>query len=127
MKNKISELNKALKALHRRFLENERVAAEKALETRLTPWSFLNLLTTDQNFLWIKPFSSLILDIDELDSEKTEITADDLSSAHERVMRTLYEPNSKIFEQIQYYIDHDGEFVLLNSRLNEILITLIKK
>jgi hypothetical protein len=78
MKHLVIELNKKLMNVHKRFLENECKTVEKTLGKHVSPLEFLQMLTQSQDFVWLKPFSALILDIDELTDEKDELNQEDV-------------------------------------------------
>jgi hypothetical protein len=63
----------ALFRLHKALLESERAAYEKSVGHVGSPYHFLQLLTDDPWFGWLRPFSQLIAAIDEsLDAKKPE-------------------------------------------------------
>lgn len=67
----------ALFRLHKALLESERAAYEKSVGHIGSPYHFLQLLTDDPWFGWLRPFSQLMAAIDEsLDAKKPEQRAD---------------------------------------------------
>ncbi|WP_295899322.1 hypothetical protein [uncultured Bdellovibrio sp.] len=126
MKDKIQNASRNLKNLHRRFLELERIAAEKYFERRISPFDFLQILTHDKNFAWLQPFSALIAEIDAFVDESEHIVATDLTCIKDQIDFVLHksEVNSKIYHRYQHHISEDPEFVMMHANLNEALSQL---
>ena len=78
MKAKIENLSVALKDVHKRYLELERIQAEDYYQKKITPFEFLMMLTQDKNFKWLQPFSALIAEMDSFADESDEMTSFDL-------------------------------------------------
>jgi hypothetical protein len=121
MKNKVIELNNQLKAVHRRFLENEKFEAQKKLERQLSPFDFFNLLTQDQNFAWLRPFSTLLADIDAFLDDTPAVNINDLARIHEQVTATLQKPGSQMASRFEFYKNQDAEFAFLFSKFQTLL------
>lgn len=67
----------ALFRLHKALLESERAAYEKSVGHVSSPYHFLQLLTNDPWFGWLRPFSQLMAAIDErLDAKEPDKAAD---------------------------------------------------
>jgi hypothetical protein len=62
----ITSVREALLTLHKALIDLQRSEHERAHGRRLTPGELLQLLTGDQAFDWLHPFSQLIVAIDEL-------------------------------------------------------------
>ncbi len=74
---KILKQREALFRLHKALLESERAAYEKSVGHVSSPYHFLQLLTSDPWFGWLRPFSQLIAAIDErLDAKEPGAAAD---------------------------------------------------
>jgi len=61
--------------LHKSMIDHERAQYEE-LNGKLNAGQFLNLLLEDQNFSWLRKFSTLIVEIDELLDLKDGIPPD---------------------------------------------------
>jgi hypothetical protein len=69
-RQRLMELRHALLKLHKALLDSERVGYEKTIGKIQSPNHFLQLLTTDPWFAWLRPLSQLIVAMDEaLDAE----------------------------------------------------------
>ena len=67
----------ALFRLHKALLESERAAYEKSVGHVGSPYHFLQLLTDDPWFGWLRPFSQLMAAIDEsLDAKEPDQRAE---------------------------------------------------
>ncbi|KYG65046.1 hypothetical protein AZI87_10740 [Bdellovibrio bacteriovorus] len=126
MKWQMQEINKELKNLHRLFLERERLEAEKLLQRKLSSFDFLFLLTQDENFAWMRPFSTLIADVDAFLDEE-EVPAWNLQDVRDQIVFVLQHEGSLIRDRIQSYLGYDGEFILAYSKLNALLSVVPEK
>lgn len=126
MKQKIADMNYRLKALHRRFLENEKIEAEKLLERRLSSFDFLLVLTTDPAFSWMHPFSALIAEVDAFLEDVPEVTKADIQCVWDQVEHVLRSPGSVIEKKFQNYLNNDGEFILLHSSFHAATQNLLR-
>ena len=61
----LKEARLQLLKLHKLLIDLEREQYEK-LNGRITSGQFLNLLVNDENFNWLRRFSTLIVEIDEM-------------------------------------------------------------
>lgn len=74
---KLEQLRVGLLALHKALVESERVTYEETMGKISSPNHFLQLVTNDPWFAWLKPVSSLIVVIDEvLDEKEQPLTAE---------------------------------------------------
>jgi len=70
-RQRLTELRHALLKLHKALVDSERVGYEKTIGKIQSPNHFLQLLTTDPWFAWLRPLSQLIVAMDEaLDAEE---------------------------------------------------------
>ena len=71
----LAELREALLRLHKALMESERAGYEKTFGRIESPFQFLQLLTTDPWFAWLRPLSQLIAAMDETLDAKEPLTA----------------------------------------------------
>jgi hypothetical protein len=70
-RKRLTELRHALLKLHKALVDSERVGYEQTIGKIQSPNHFLQLLTTDPWFAWLRPLSQLIVAMDEaLDAEE---------------------------------------------------------
>lgn len=76
IRQRLTELRHALLKLHKALVDSERVGYEKTIGKIQSPNHFLQLLTDDPWFAWLRPLSQLIVAMDEaLDAEEPLTTA----------------------------------------------------
>ncbi len=124
MREQIQDLNLSLKRLHRRFLENELLEAEKKLERRLSSFDFLSLLVNNSDFTWLRPFSALIAEIDAFLSEAENIERSDLNCIQEQVLTTILR-STQLQERFETYKAYDGEFIMAYSQFHRSLTAVL--
>ena len=77
-RERLTELRQRLLALHKALLDSERTSYEIVHGTIPSPAAFLQLLIHDNWFAWLKPVTSLLVEIDEtLAAKKPPATARD--------------------------------------------------
>ena len=70
-RQRLTELRHALLKLHKTLVDSERIGYEKTIGQIKSPNHFLQLLTSDPWFAWLRPLSQLIVAMDEaLDAEE---------------------------------------------------------
>jgi hypothetical protein len=121
MKNKVIELSLKLKDVHKRFLDNERQQAEKFFERKIAPFEFLLMLTQDLNYVWIRPFSALIAEIDAFADESMDITKTDLACIKDQVDFLLKSAESSLSSRYQHHLGTDPDFIMLHASLKSVL------
>lgn len=77
----------ALLKLHKSLLDHERAIYE-GINGPQTPGQFLQVLLEDADFAWLRKFSTLIVEIDELFAQKDGIS-DEAIEANIRALRSL--------------------------------------
>ncbi|MEO7300694.1 MAG: hypothetical protein ABI042_19185 [Verrucomicrobiota bacterium] len=76
IRQRLDELRNALLALHKTLIDSERIGYEQTIGAIQSPHHFLQLLTDDPWFVWLKPLSHLIVQMDEtLDGKEPLTTA----------------------------------------------------
>ena len=73
--------------LHKNLVDHERAIWE-GINGPATPGQFLNVLLEDPDFSWLRKFSTLIVDIDEMFAQKDGISAEAVN-LHLRKLRDL--------------------------------------
>jgi len=71
---RIGALRLALLRLHKQQIESEKRSYEATVGTIQSPGHFLQLLTSDPWFLWLRPLSQLIVAIDEAEDSREPLT-----------------------------------------------------
>ena len=73
-RQRLTELRHALLKLHKTLVDSERVGYEQTIGKIQSPNHFLQLLTTDPWFAWLRPLSQLIVAMDEALDAKEPLT-----------------------------------------------------
>ena len=95
---KLRSARDVLLGLHKTLVDRERSKYEAA-NGPVTSGEFLNLLIDDRAFQWLRKFSTLIVDIDEMFAQRDGFSTDEVNS-HLTKLRGLLEMD-----------DHDEDFV----------------
>lgn len=124
MKTKIKNISYALKDVHKRFLEQERIQAEQYFERKIAPFEFLLMLTQDKNFAWLQPFSALIAEIDAFADEAETISKSDVVCIKDQIDFLLKDSSSNIVKRYNHHLSTDADFIMFHSALKkELTIT----
>ncbi len=131
----LEKLSQQLKRVHKIFLDNEKLELDIKMGSRLAPLDFFNRLTQDPEMAWMKPFASLIAEIDEfIDSTKRPkrnadgtieplrvAEAHDLTKFRSRVEFLLLNPSSKVATQYKLHLAQDPDLVMAHAELRAML------
>jgi hypothetical protein len=90
-RSKLRELSKQLMPLHRALIEAAKADYALAYQPIENPTQFLRLLNDDPFFEWLKPLTSLIVDIDDM--ARRDFTANDFEAISQR-FEALFGANS---------------------------------
>lgn len=119
MKTKIRNISNALKDVHKRFLERERIQAEQYFERKIAPFEFLLMLTQDKNFVWLQPFSALIAEIDAFTDEAESILKSDVECIKNQIDFLLKDPSSTIVKRYNHHLGTDADFIMFHAALKK--------
>jgi hypothetical protein len=84
---RLREARNLLLKLHKNLVDHERAIWE-GINGPATPGQFLNILLEDPDFRWLRKFSTLIVDIDEMFAQKDGFAAE-LVDIHLSKLRDL--------------------------------------
>lgn len=109
--------------LHKRMLDEERELYE-SLNGPLTATEYLSLLLESEDFAWLRKFSMLIVEIDEMFAQKDgfgdEMLAANLQKVRELVL--MAEPDEYFRAKYQLAIQSDPDTASLHSELKQTVI-----
>ncbi len=108
--------------LHKAMLDIERDMHE-GIHGKLASADFLNLLLEDDDFAWLRKFSMLIVEIDEMFDLKENIK-DEMVEANLKKVRELVEmqdPDDYFRAKYQFAIQRDPNAAGLHSQLKRLL------
>ncbi len=119
----LRHLRDALAELHKALIFSERMGYEKVFGTIATPSDFLQLLTRDPWFGWLRQLSEFIVAIDEALDAEEPITATHLAQFVSKT-RTLLTPSETGEEFGKHYFDalqNDPDVVMAHSKAVRLL------
>ncbi|MEJ7623173.1 MAG: hypothetical protein WKF34_04210 [Pyrinomonadaceae bacterium] len=103
----LKEIRNLLLKLHKLMLDGERSLHERKFGA-LNSTQFLNLLLEDDEFAWLRKFSKLIVDIDEMfdlkDGISTEMITRETEKARDLV--AMKDSDEKFQAKYQYALQH---------------------
>ncbi len=108
--------------LHKAMLDIERDMHE-GIHGKLASADFLNLLLEDDDFAWLRKFSMLIVEIDEMFDLKENVK-DEVIEANLKKVRELVEmedPDDYFRAKYQFAIQRDPNAAGLHSQLKRLL------
>jgi hypothetical protein len=89
VRQSLAELREALLRLHKALIESERAGYEKTFGKITSPYQFLQLLTDDAWFAWLRPVSQLVIAMDEMLDAKEALTTAGVAALAGRVKALL--------------------------------------
>ena len=108
--------------LHKSMVDLEREMYE-GIHGRQTAGQFLNLLLEEEDFAWLRKFSMLIVEIDEMFDLKDGITADmvDANLVKVRELVAMAESDEYFKAKYQFSLQRDPNAAGLHSQLKTLL------
>jgi hypothetical protein len=88
-RGQLADLREALQQLHKTLLASERMSYEASFGVALSPYQFLQLLTSDPWFAWLAPITQLLADMDARLDEKKPPAATDVLLLGQRTKALL--------------------------------------
>ncbi|CAN5156830.1 hypothetical protein BH20ACI2_BH20ACI2_25330 [soil metagenome] len=119
---KLKNARNILLKLHKSMLDLEREMYE-GIHGNLTAGEFLNLLLEDEDFSWLRKFSMMIVEIDEMFAVKTEISAEMIDANLKKVKELIQmdEPDEYFRAKYQFALQRDPNAAGLHSQLKQVL------
>ena len=85
----LTELRETLVILHKALIDSERVEYERSFGTLNSPQEFLKALLNDPWFAWLRPFSAMVVSIDQLLEREEPIQAQEVESLKAKARELL--------------------------------------
>jgi hypothetical protein len=119
---KLKKARDLLLKLHKSMLDLEREVYE-GLNGPLAPAQFVNLLMEDEDFSWLRNFSTLIVEIDEMFAAKTSIEPGMIEAnlGKVRELVEMKDPDEYFMAKYQFAIQRSPDSAGLHSQLKTIL------
>ena len=108
--------------LHKSMLDLEREMYE-GIHGKVNATDFLNLLLEDEDFAWLRQFSMLIVEIDEMFALKAGVTAELVEVNLKKIMQLveMSEPDEYFRAKYQFALQRDPNAAGLHSQLKALL------
>ena len=123
-RNKLAELRLILLNLHKALLDSERTSYEITHGAVASPAAFLQLLINDPSFQWLRPITTLIVQIDEtLAAKKPPATERDFEQLMADI-RALLSPSREEADFWKRYfavVQRDPAVSLLHEKMEAAL------
>ena len=119
---KVKNARNIMLKLHKSMLDLERVMYE-GIHGELSPAQFVNILMEDEDFAWLRKFSMLIVEIDEMFDLKDTFTAEMVDANLEKVRELveMTEPDEYFRAKYQFALQRDPNAAGLHSQLKAVL------
>lgn len=119
---KLKNARNILLKLHKSLLDLEREMYE-GIHGELTPVQFVNLLMEDEDFAWLRKFSTLIVEIDEMFASKEGIDPGMIEANLGKVTELveMREPDEYFRAKYQFAIQRDPDAAGLHSQLRTLM------
>ncbi len=121
-RTRLSEIREILLALHKALLDSERTSYEMKHGSIGSPGAFLQLLINDNRFAWLRPITTLLVQIDEtLAAKKPPATSKDFEQLLVDT-RALLSPSSETNGFWKHYssaVDRDPGVAVLHQDLEK--------
>ena len=118
---KLKNARNILLKLHKSMLDLEREIYE-GIHGKVNATDFLNLLLEDEDFAWLRQFSMLIVEIDEMFALKAGVTAELVEVNLKKIMQLveMTEPDEYFRAKYQFALQRDPNSAGLHSQLKKI-------
>ena len=119
---KLKNARNILLKLHKSMLDLEREMYE-GIHGKVNATDFLNLLLEDEDFAWLRQFSMLIVEIDEMFALKAGVTAELVEVNLKKIMQLveMSEPDEYFRAKYQFALQRDPNAAGLHSQLKALL------
>jgi hypothetical protein len=123
-RQKLGDVREVLLELHKALLDSERTQYEIVHGPLASPAAFLQLLIGDDKFAWLRPTTTLIVQIDEaLAAKKPPATQEQLEQLRNDI-RALFSPSrddESFWKRYYMVIQRDPAVMVLQKQMEETL------
>jgi hypothetical protein len=119
---KLKNARNILLKLHKSMIDIEREMYE-GLNGKVTPAQFVTLLMEDDDFAWLRKFSVLIVEIDEMFASKEGATDELIDASLQKVteLANMSEPDDYFRDKYQFALQRSPDSAGLHSQLKKAL------
>jgi hypothetical protein len=121
-----NDVRKRLLDLHKALIDAERLIFERQ-HGRQTPGAFLDLLVNEQSFAWLRPWTALIVRLDEAVEEPPEgADARERAAARSDCLRAIaalidVQPEVSVNERYAHLLQHSADVLIGHRALQQAL------
>jgi hypothetical protein len=116
----LTQLHRAVLHLHKALVDSEKRDWEQNRGLVGGPTQFLNMLLNEPAFAWMRPFSGLIVAIDEYQDAKEPKTVEEARQLF-GVARNVVRPPDFVESRYRDVLQRDSAIVLLHARVVQVL------
>ena len=116
----LTQLHRAVLHLHKALVDSEKKEWEQNRGPVGGPANFLNMLLNEPAFAWMRPFSGLIVAIDEYQDAKEPKPAEEARQLF-GVARNMLRPPDFVESRYREVLQRDTSIVLLHARAVQVL------
>lgn len=123
IQHRLQQLRNALLKLHKVLVDTERVSYEKTIGSIQSPHHFLQLLSHDPWFAWLRPLSQLIVAMDEVLEKEEPLTATDADALvnQTRILLVASEEGEGFSMNYHNSLQNEPDVVLAHAEVAKIL------
>jgi len=116
----LSQLHRAVLNLHKALVDGEKKEWEQHRGPVGAPTQFLHMLLNEPSFAWMRPFSGLIVAIDEFQDAKEPKPVEEAKQLF-GVARNMIRPPDFVESRYREVLQRDTAIVLLHARVVQVL------
>lgn len=116
----LTQLHRAVLHLHKALVDSEKRDWEQNRGPVGGPTQFLNMLLNEPAFAWMRPFSGLIVAIDEYQDSKEPKSVEEARQLF-GVARNVVRPPDFVESRYRDVLQRDSAIVLLHARVVQVL------
>jgi hypothetical protein len=121
-RERLRDLSRRVLRLHKVLLDRERRAYE-ARHGPIAPATLFQLLLQDEQFVWLRPLSGMIAEIDALADGREEVAEDDVQRVFREAYRLLKSGSSGDFHAKYVAALQDSpEVVMAHAEVSRVLV-----
>ena len=116
----LTQLHRSVLHLHKALVDSEKKEWEQTRGPVGGPTQFLNMLLNEPAFAWMRPFSGLIVAIDEYQDAKEPKSEEEARQLF-GVARNVLRPPDFVESRYRDVLQRDSNIVLLHARVVQVL------
>ncbi|NJL25840.1 MAG: hypothetical protein HC902_12155 [Calothrix sp. SM1_5_4] len=131
LKSQFQSLSLALQDLHRSLLMLEAKQLELDTGRKITPYELLHASLHDPNMAWLRQMSSLIVSIDTIVDETTNLSGAESHRVASQVLTLLEKPagsaDDGFWRRYSSYLSENPEIIMKHSKVKDLVSSMRPK